>query len=179
LPLDDSEHWPDLAGLAQPWTHGAFEVQSLCHVDPDTTSSAGSQSARARIDRGANAWSLQQQIVHYVGDPWTTGQRAWALFHSLVETVMNCKSSAPGTHVDVTTAESDCANLRPCSQFAATIDVPVRQVIAHVYLSSVGSSVTELSLWSSRTPSQPWSAPGDVEVFAEMNPRLCMAWPCG
>jgi hypothetical protein len=147
LPLNDSEHWPDLASLAQPLTDGAFEIQSLCHVAPDTTLSEEAESARARIDRGANAWSLQQQILHYAGDPWTMGQRAWALFNSLVETVMNCESSAPGAQVGITTDESHCDNFSgPCSQFAATIAVPLNQVIAHVYLSSVGSSVTELSL---------------------------------
>jgi hypothetical protein len=179
LPLNDSEHWPDLAGLAQPLTDGAFEIQSLCHVAPDTTLSEGTESARARIHRSANAWSLQQQIVHYPGDPWRTGQLAWALFHSLVETVANCESSAPGTHVGITTAESRCVIFRPCSHFAATVDVPSNKVSAHVYLSTVGSSVTELSLWSSPTPSRPWSTPSDTEIFTALNRRLCTAWICG
>jgi hypothetical protein len=179
LPLKDSEHWPDLASRAQPLTDGAFGIQSLCRVASDTRFFKRAQSARARIDRGANTWSLQQQIVHYGGDPWRTGQLAWALFDSLVEAVRNCESSAVGTHVDITTAESKCKNVKPCSQFAATIDVPLNQVVAHVYLSTVGSSVTELSLWSSPTPSRPWSAPSDAEIFAAVNSRLCMAWPCG
>lgn len=141
--------------------------------------SDGAEGARARIDRGADAWSLQQQIVHYAGDRWRMDQLAWALFHALVETVMNCESSAPGAHVGITTAESNCENFRRCSQFAATIDVPLNQVIAHVYLSSVGSSVTELSLWSSPTTGRPWSAPSDAVIFAAANRRLCAAWPCG
>jgi hypothetical protein len=179
LPLNDSEHWPDLASISQPLTDGPFEIQSRCHVAPDTRLTKGAQIERARIEQGGNAWSLQQQVVHYPGDPWRMGQLASALFNSMVETVMNCESSAPGALVGVTTAESHCENVRPCSQFAATIDIPLNQVIAHVYLSSVGSSVTELSLWSSRTPSRPWSAPSDADILAAMNRQLCMAWPCG
>jgi hypothetical protein len=176
LTLNDSERWPHLASVAQLLTDSDFEISSLCHVAPEAYFE-GTESARARIDRGANRWSLQQQIVHYAGDPWTMGQRAWAVFDSLVESAMNCDSSAPGAHVGVTTPDSNCENLRPCSQFAATIDVPANNVIAHVYLSAAGSAVTELSLWSSPTPS-PLSAPSDAMVFAAMNPRLCTAWPC-
>jgi hypothetical protein len=34
LPFTDSEHWPDLADLAQPLTDGALEMQALWHVVP-------------------------------------------------------------------------------------------------------------------------------------------------
>jgi hypothetical protein len=61
LPLNVSEHWPDLASIAQPLTDGAFEIQSLCHVAPTLTE--GAQIDRARIERGGNAWSLQQQTA--------------------------------------------------------------------------------------------------------------------
>jgi hypothetical protein len=176
LPLNNSERWPQLASLAQPLTDSDFEISSLCHVAPEAFFE-GTESARARIERGANRWSLQQQIVHYAGDPWTMGQRALAVFNSLVESVKNCDSSAPGAHVGITTPDSNCENLRPCSQFAATIEVPADDVVAHVYLSSAGSAVTELSLWSSPTPS-PLSAPSDATIFDAMNPRLCTAWPC-
>jgi hypothetical protein len=179
LPLNDSEHWPDLADRAQPLTNGVFEVQALCHVAPDSTLTEGTQSARARIDRGADAWSMQQQIVHYAGDPWRTGQLAGALFNALVDTVMNCGSSTAGADVRITTAESDCENFKPCSQFAATIDVPGTQVTAHAYLSTVNGSVTELSLWASGSPRLPWSAPNDAEIFAAMTRQLCKALRCG
>ena len=179
LPLNDSEHWPDLADVAQPLTDGAFEMQTLCHVVPDTTLTEGTRSARARIDRAADAWSLQQQIVHYAGDPWRRDQLAWALFNVLIDTVMNCESRVPGADVRVTTAQSDCEHFSPCSQFAATIDVPGSQVVAHVYLSSVSGSVTELSLRSSGRPRRPWSAPSDAEIIAAMTRQLCKAWRCG
>ena len=84
-----------------------------------------------------------------VGDPWRRNQLAWALFNALVDTVMNCESRVPGADVDITTAQSGLHTSDPCSQFAATIDVPGDQVVAHVYLSSVSGSVTELSLRSS------------------------------
>jgi hypothetical protein len=178
LPLNDIEHWPDLADRAQPLTDGAFESPALCHVAPDPTLTEGTHSARARIDRGADAWSMQQQIVHYAGDSWRTGQLAGALFNALVDTVMNCGSRAAGADVRITMAESDCVNFTPCSQFAATIDVPGTQVTAHVYLSTVNGSVTELSLWSSGRPRRPWSAPSDAEILAAMTRQLCKAWRC-
>jgi hypothetical protein len=139
----------------------------------------GTQGARARIDRGANAWSLQQQIVHYAGDPWRRNQLVWALFNALVDNVMNCQSCVPGADVGVATAESDCEHFSPCSQFATTIDVPGSQVVAHVYLSSVSGSVTELSVRSSGRPRRSWSAPGDAEVIAAMTRQLFKAWRCG
>jgi hypothetical protein len=179
VPLDDSEHWPDLASVAQPFTDGAFEIQSLCQVAPDTRLTAAAVSARARVDRGTNAWSLQQQIAHHAGDRWRMGQLAWALFQDLAKTVTNCEATAPGVHVDITTAESRCGFRPPCSQIAATIDVPVNQVSVHVYLSTVDTTVTELSLWSTQVPTRPWSAPPDAEIFAVMNRRLCNALPCG
>ena len=178
LPFNDSAHWPDLADVAQPLTDGAFEMQTLCHVVPDTTLTEGTRSARARIDRAADAWSLHQQIVHYAGNPWRRNQLAWALFNALVDTVMNCESRVPGADVDVTTTESDCEHFSPCSQFAAMIDVRGNHVVL-VYLSSVSGSVTELSLRSSGRPRRPWSAPGDAEIIAAMNRQLCKAWRCG
>ncbi len=51
----------------------------LCNVVPDTALTEGTQSARAHVDRGADAWSLQQQIVHYSGDPWRQDQMTWTL----------------------------------------------------------------------------------------------------
>jgi hypothetical protein len=93
--------------------------------------------------------------------------------------VMNCESRVPGADVGVTTAESDCGHFSPCSQFAATIDIPSNQIVAHVHLLSVSGSVTELSLWSSGRPRRPWSAPSDAEVFAAMTRQLCKAWRCG
>ena len=178
LPLNDSEHWPDLSDFAQPLTDGAFEMQTLCHVVPDRTSTEGTQSARARVDRAADAWSVQQQIVHYAGDPWRRDQLAWAQFNALVDTVMNCESRVPGADVGITTAESECENFSPCSQFAAAIDIPGNQVVAHVYLTSLSGSVTELSLRSSGRPPRPWSAPSDAEILAAMNRQVCAAWRC-
>lgn len=178
LPLNDSEQWPDLADVAQPLTEGAFEVQTLCDVVPDTALTEGTQMAQARIDRAADAWSLQQQIVRYPGNPWRRDQLSWSLFNALVDTVMNCEAHLPGAHVRVTTAETHCEQFRPCSQLAATIDVPGNHV-AHVYLSNVSGSVTELSLSSSGRPPPAWSAPSDADVIAAMTQQLCKAWRCG
>ena len=57
LPLNDSQHWPDLASIARPLSGDPFEIQSLCQITPDDDRVNAAQSARARIDRGATSWS--------------------------------------------------------------------------------------------------------------------------
>jgi len=179
LPLNDSQHWPDLADVARPLTDDAFSIQSLCQVTPAAGQLNGTENARARADRGANGWSLQQQIVHYVGDPWTMGQTAWALFNSLVDTATNCATTAPDARVAATTPLSHCQNIvGGCSQAAFAIEIPQKQISAHIYLSAPGSSVTELSVWSSPIVNPPWSAPPDTDIFAAMNPQICAVWQC-
>ncbi len=179
LPLNDSQHWPDLASVARPLSDDAFRIQSLCQVTPAAGQTAGTESAQAGLDRGASAWSLQQQIVHYVGDPWTMGQTAYTLFNSLADTGTQCAATSPGARVTVTTPLAHCDNIAgACSQVAFAVEIPQRQITAHIYLSSPGSSVTELSVWSSPTTQPPWSAPPDTDVFAAMNPPLCAAWRC-
>lgn len=179
LPLNDSQHWPDLAGVAQPVVAGAFDVQARCQVAPPADQYDGAESASARVDRGAGKWSVQQQIVHYSGDPWTMGQVAFNVFETLVGTVQYCEATAPGARVTTTTPESHCESVaRACSQLAVTIEIPAKQVVAHIYLTSAGSSVSELTMWSSPDVSPPWPAVGDAQIFAAMNQKLCTAWPC-
>lgn len=181
LPLAAAEHWPDLTTVAQPLTDGTSRIYELCDVTPPPESRwAAGDAARARVDGGDGGWSLQQQIIHYPGDTWTMGQTADAVFTALRDALTNCASTAPGTQVTMTTPQQRCADIPKgrCVQLAAVIDDPDRHQSAHIYLSSPGSSVTELSVWSSGSPSGPWSAPGDAEVFAAMNPQLCTVWEC-
>lgn len=183
LPLDDSEHWPDLAGIAEAPSDNAFQAEALCRADsPDKrlVDAVGVVAARARVDKGHDEWSLQQQIVHYPGDPWRMGQTADQLFTSLQSTLTNCGSTAPGAQVTVTTPRSHCPSTQRggCSETAAVVDVPSTQTSAHVYLASVGSSVTELAVWSTGDPAVRWSAPSDADVFSAMNPQLCTVWEC-
>jgi hypothetical protein len=183
LPLDESQHWPDLAGIAEPPSDNAFQAEVLCRVGaPDTrlVDAVGVDAARARVDKGHNEWSLQQQIVHYPGDPWRMGQTADQLFTSLQNTLTTCGSTAPGAQVKVSTPRSHCPSTSRggCSDLAAVVDVPSTQTSAHVYLASVGSSVTELTVWSTGNPDVAWSAFSDEDVFSAMNPQLCTVWEC-
>lgn len=183
LPLDDTQHWPDLASIAEAPADNAFRVEQLCRVDAPAhrfVDAAGVDAGRAGVDKGQAEWSLQQQIVHYPGDTWRMGQTADALFTSLRNTLSSCGSTAPGTQVKVTTPRSHCPSSQRggCSQLAATVDVPAQQTSAHVYLASVGSSVTELTLWSTGTPDVAWTDINDEDVFAAMNPQLCTVWAC-
>ncbi|OBI46438.1 hypothetical protein A5707_21530 [Mycobacterium kyorinense] len=183
LPLDATQHWPSLASIAERPADNTFRIEQLCRVDaPDhrLVAAAGVEAARAGVDRGQGEWSVQQQIVHYPGDTWRMGQTADALFTSLQNTLSHCGSTAPGTQVKVTTPRSHCPSSQRggCSQTAATVDVPAQQTSAHVYLASVGSAVTELTVWSTGAPAVAWPDISDDEVFAAMNPQLCTVWEC-
>lgn len=181
LPLADVQHWPNLDTVAQPLTDSTSRVYELCQTAPANDARwHGGDAARARVDNRTDRWSVQQQIIHYPGDPWTMGQTADALFVALQNTLTHCATTAPGAQVTITTPRSHCNDIPRgrCIRLAATIEIPDKPIAAHIYLSSPGSSVSELSLWSSGSPSVPWSAPADDEVFAAMNPQLCTVWAC-
>jgi hypothetical protein len=110
LPLNDNEHWPDLADAAQPLTDGAFEMQTPCHVVPDTTLTEGMQSARARIDHAADAWSVAAADRPLCGRSVAAEPTGVGTVQLLVDTVLNCESRVAGADVGVTTAESDCGH---------------------------------------------------------------------
>lgn len=179
LPLHDSQHWPDLADSAESLGSNTFRTNSLCAGTP--TQVGGSENARSLIDRGAGNWSVQQVLVHYPGDPWTMGQTAHAMFNELQNTLKGCQNSSSGASLTVTTPPSSaCPSVERggCNQVAAEVHSPQGDVTAHIYLAAVGSTVTELSLWSTGTPTARWPAPADEVVFAAMNPQLCSVWEC-
>ncbi|SRX92942.1 hypothetical protein MSP7336_01171 [Mycobacterium shimoidei] len=181
LPLAETQHWPSLDTVARPLSDGTSRIYQLCQTAPaDQERWQGDDAARARVDNGAQGWSLQQQIIHYPGDTWTMGQAADALFTALENALSHCATTAPGAQVTITSPASRCEDIARgrCVRLAATIEIPDKQTSAHVYLSSPGSSVSELSLWSSGASHVAWSAPSDREVFAAMNPQLCTVWEC-
>ncbi|OBB27887.1 hypothetical protein A5792_23505 [Mycolicibacterium peregrinum] len=177
LPLNGSQHWPNLADSAQPLGSNTFQIDSLCGGTP---AQLGGDNARSLIDRGEGNWSAQQVIVHYPGDPWTMGQTAHALFTATLDTLTECQTTSPTAQLTMTTPKQFCLSVQRggCNQVAAEIRLPDKHITAHVYLSAVGSTVTELSLWSSGTPATQWPAPADEDVFAAMNPQLCSIWEC-
>lgn len=178
LPLNESQHWPDLADSAQPLGNNTFQIDTLCGGSPAQL--GGGENARSVIDRGDNNWSVQQVIVHYPGDPWTMGQTAHALFTAVQNTLAGCQSASPTAQVTTTTPKQFCPSLQRggCHQVAAEIHLPDKRITAHLYLAVVGSTVTELSLWSTGTPTAQWPASADEDVFAAMNPQLCSVWEC-
>jgi hypothetical protein len=179
VPMSAGQHWPALAGVAQRFYGEAFAIQALCHVAPAADEFAGAEGAYARVQRQSGNWSLQQQILHFPGDPWQAGQVAASAYASLVDTLNDCATTEPDAHVTITTPDSHCVDvIGGCTAVAATIDVPSQRIVSHVYLSSAGSSVSELSVWSSPTPSPPWAGAGDAGVLEAMNAPLCAVWPC-
>ncbi|SUA31499.1 metallo-beta-lactamase superfamily protein,putative [Mycolicibacterium fortuitum] len=181
LPASGVDHWPAFAAIAGPPTGNAFRAEDLCQITAPAKRLIGADGidvARARADNSADQWSVQQQILHYPGDPWTMGQTAHQLFTELHNVITHCATSATGTRLTVTTAASHCPSIERggCKQFAASIENLAEKRTAHLYLAVVGSSVTELSLWTAN-PS-PVPPPDDTAIFSAMNPQLCKIWEC-
>lgn len=181
LPASGVDHWPAFAAIAGPPADNAFRAEDLCQITAPTQRLVGVDdidAARARADNSADQWSVQQQILHYPGDPWTMGQTAHQMFTELHNIIAHCAASAAGTRVTVTTAASHCPSIERggCKQFAATIENPAEKLTAHVFLAAVGSSVTELSLWTVSPTAAP--PPDDAAMFSAMNPQLCKIWEC-
>jgi hypothetical protein len=187
LPLHDSEHWPDLSTVAEPFDGQRFtllsvfdlSIREMCRVGPPTDDFAGAVGARAYVYRYSPAWSLKQQILHYPGDPWTAGRKASATFHSLSSALSRCGDWLPDAQVTISTPESPCGGVGGgCRQIAGSIEAPGWDKVAHFYLSSVGSAVSELSFHSSLHANPPWPAVDDATILAAMNRSLCAVWTC-
>lgn len=187
LPLQDSKHWPDLATVAEPFDGqlftllalGDLSIREMCHVFPPTDDFADAVGARAYVYRYPPAWSLKQQILHYPGDPWTAGRKASATFHSLSAALSRCGAWLPDAQVTISTPESPCAGVGGgCRQVAGSIAAPGWGTVAHFYLSSVGSVVSELSFHSSLNARPPWPSVDDATILASMNRSLCAVWTC-
>lgn len=181
LPLADTQHWPDLASVAQPLDGRPFFAEEICGFHPSPKRQFTSEQARARIEPGPGKWSLQQQIVHFPGELAQASDRAAALFNSVLDALAKCPTQAPGVVVDITTPREPCAPQR-CEQTAATVRAP-DGVTAHLYLSTVGAGISELVVWSTGTPDVAWPAPRDDAVLDDavlsaITPPLCAAWQC-
>ncbi|MCV7156741.1 MULTISPECIES: hypothetical protein [Mycolicibacterium] len=156
-----------------------FRLYGLCGATPSPI--ADGDNARAVVDNGDGHWSAEQVIVHYPGDPWTMGQTV-SLDASNLQNVLNqCTSTAPGTTLQFTTpVDARCPSVSRggCHQVAAEIRSADGKSTAHVYLANVGSTITELTVWTTGSPSTPWAGAADEDVFAAMNPQLCTVWEC-
>ncbi|ULN47488.1 hypothetical protein MI170_30320 [Mycolicibacterium goodii] len=176
LPLADTEHWPDLASVAEPLDGRPFFAEEICGFNPSPKRQFSSDQARARVDQGPGKWSLQQQIVHFPGEAASSSERAGALFSSVVDALARCPAQVPGAAVDVTTQPGSCAPQR-CTQTAAVVRTP-DGVTAHVYLAVAGGSVAELTVFSAGAPDVPWVAPADDAVLAAIIGPVCATWEC-
>ncbi|WP_239707530.1 hypothetical protein [Mycolicibacterium smegmatis] len=176
LPMDDTQHWPDLASVAEPLDGRPFFAEEICGFNPSPKRQFSSDQARARVDRGPGRWSLQQQIVHFPGQVASSSERAGALFSSVVDALAKCPAQVPGTVVDVTTPPVPCAPQR-CTQTAATVHAS-DGVTAHLYLTAAGGSVSEVAVFAAGTPDVPWGAPADDVVLAAITGPGCAVWEC-
>ena len=95
LPMDDTQHWPDLASVAEPLDGRPFFAEEICGFNPSPKRQFSSDQARARVDRGPGRWSLQQQIVHFPGQVASSSERAGALFSSVVDALAKCPAQGP------------------------------------------------------------------------------------
>lgn len=179
IPQNSDQPWPNLADRAEPLGTSTFRLYGLCGATPSPI--ADGDNARAVVDNGDGHWSAEQVIVHYPGDPWTMGQTV-SLDASNLQNVLNqCTSTAPGTTLQFTTpVDARCPSVSRggCHQVAAEIRSSDGKSTAHVYLANVGSTITELTVWTTGSPSTPWAGAADEDVFAAMNPQLCTVWEC-
>jgi hypothetical protein len=175
LPLDDTYHWPALAGLALPVNAPKFRFEELCGTpgrldDPRVFAVA----AKAQVGQPDGRWQLQAQIVHWRGETWRGGQLATSVFDTAVAALRACQSTAPQYSPLITTAEPN--------RLAAIISGPV---VVHQYLlvDPRNSTISELVFTTTggvKAP-VPWPMVSDDEVLDTMAAPLCDAYlsSCG
>lgn len=180
IPLADVYNFPPLESVSGQVPEYRFKFEELCRSDPsaDREHGWGGISGRAQIIQGPGAWSVQEQIVSYPGDSWTMGQTADVLFSKLTDKLKNCAETVPGARVSISLPVQHCRFLGRCVELAATVFIPESDVTAHIYLSSPGSSVLELVLWSRGGVTVPWPKPDDLSVLSALNAPLCPAGRC-
>lgn len=170
VPLNSVYRWPRLAGVAGAMTGTAprFRFEELCATpavaqDPREYAVA----SRATVVHPQGEWQLQAQILHWRGDTSRGGQLAVSVFRAAVGALHDCQLRAPLQSPSITTDEPN--------RMAAVISGPV---IMHTYLvvQPAGSTVSELSLWSTAPPRVPWPLTSDDQILDAMTAPLCTAY---
>jgi hypothetical protein len=171
IPLNSTYRWPSLAGVAVPMTGTTtprFRFEEVCATPAfpqDTRNSA--VSSRAAVLNSPGQWQLQAQVLHWRGDTARGGQTASSVFGIAAAALRGCQLGSA--------AESPSVTVDEPNRLAAVISGPV---IMHTYLvvHPENSTISELTLWSSGPPQQPWPIISDAQVLDAMTAPVCAAY---
>ena len=171
IPLNSTYRWPSLAGVAVPMTGTTtprFRFEEVCATPAfpqDTRNSA--VASRAAVVNSQGQWQLQAQVLHWRGDTARGGQSASSVFDVAAAALRGCQLGAA--------AESPSVTVDEPNRLAAVISGPV---IMHTYLVAhpENSTISELTLWSSGPPQQPWPIISDAQVLDAMTAPVCAAY---
>jgi hypothetical protein len=171
IPLNSTYRWPSLAGVAVPMTGTAtprFRFEEVCATPAfpqDTRNSA--VASRASVGNSQGQWQLQAQVLHWRGDTARGGQNVSSVFDIAAAALRGCQLGAATESPSVTVDEAN--------RLAAVISGPV---IMHTYLVAhpESSTMSELTLWSSESPQQPWPIISDAQVLDAMSSPVCEAY---
>jgi hypothetical protein len=171
IPLNSTYRWPSLAGLAVPLTGTAtprFRFEEVCATPAfpqDTRNSA--VASRATVGNPQGQWQLQAQVLHWRGDTAHGGQNVTSVFDIAAAALRGCQLGAA--------AESPSVTIDETNRLAAVISGPV---IMHTYLVAHPDSgtISELTLWSSESPQQPWPIISDAQVLDALSSPVCTAY---
>jgi hypothetical protein len=171
IPLNSTYRWPSLAGVAVPMTGTAtprFRFEEVCAAPvfpQDTRNSA--VASRATVGNPQGQWQLQAQVLHWRGDTARGGKDASSVLDVAAAALRGCQLGAAAESPSVTTDEPN--------RLAAVVSGPV---IMHTYLVAhpENSTISELTLWSSEQPQQPWPIIADTQVLDAMTLPVCTAY---
>jgi len=171
IPLDSIQRWPSLAGVAVPMTGTTtprFRFEEVCATPAfpqDTRNSA--VASRATVVNPQGQWQLQAQVLHWRGDTARGGQNASSVFGIAAAALRGCQLGAA--------AESPSVTVDEPNRLAAVISGPV---VMHTYLVAhpENSTISELTLWSSEPPQQPWPVISDAQVLDAISAPVCAAY---
>jgi hypothetical protein len=171
IPLNSTYRWPSLAGVAVPTTGTTtprFRFEEVCATPvfpQDTRNSA--VASRATVGNPQGQWQLQAQVLHWRGDTARGGKDASSVLDVAAAALRGCQLGTAAESPSVTTDEPN--------RLAAVVSGPV---IMHTYLVAhpENSTISELTLWSSEQPQQPWPIIADTQVLDAMTLPVCTAY---
>ena len=171
IPLNSTYRWPSLASVAVPTTGTTtprFRFEEVCATPvfpQDTRNSA--VASRATVGNPQGQWQLQAQVLHWRGDTARGGKDASSVLDVAAAALRGCQLGAAAESPSVTTDEPN--------RLAAVVSGPV---IMHTYLVAhpENSTISELTLWSSEQPQQPWPIIADTQVLDAMTVPVCTAY---
>jgi hypothetical protein len=171
IPLSSTYHWPSPAASAAAMTGAAmprFRFEEVCATSAlpyDTRDAA--VSSRATVNQPQGQWQLRAEVVHWRGDTWRGGQNATSILSNATSALRGCQQGAASESPSVTVDEPN--------RLSAVVSGPT---VLHTYLVArpENSTISELTLWASDPPQQPFPIISDEQVLDAMSSSMCAAY---